>query len=169
MAGLSAGLAAVVAVQFVLVAVEDARTGRVSVRAAQRITAVAIGGFGIVGLVTAAWTSLIQAALGAAVITGIQLVPYLLQGRGSRSTSGGGDGRRAWIGRADVRLAVPFGWTLGWFGLGFAFAGFASALLAGLVASAVSRSDRIPFVPFLAVGLIIGLLWALARAWLVRG
>ena len=83
------------------------------------------------------------------MVFAIQLVPYRLQHRS-----------RDQIGRADLRLSIPFGWTLGFHGLGFVFVGFAVALLTGLLVSTLTRRRRIPFVPFLTVGLAVGVLWA---------
>ncbi len=181
-------VAAVIVMFFVRVALEDAATSRVSVSTARTTTAIAIAGLGGWGLVTADWAALAQAAIATFAITAIQLVPFLLQpsttpmaaersavtDRDSGRVTDRDSGRvpvtpdrraeGAWIGRADVRLGVPFAWTLGWFGLGFAVVGFALALLLGLMVGAVTRRTRIPFVPFLTVGLITGLLWALARA-----
>lgn len=158
MTGAAFAVAALVGIGFLVAAAEDARTGHVAVRTGRTTTAVAVVGLTAVGLVATAWAQLVQALLGAALVTGIQAIPYLLQpGRGSGRSG-------EWIGRADVRFGVPFGWTLGFFGLGFALVGFAVALVAGLVASAIRRRRRIPFLPYLALGLWSGLAWALARA-----
>ena len=140
-------VAAAVGAIFVPLAVSDARTGKVPLTGARLATTVAIAGLGIVAVASTAWFALAGAAVGAGLVTGIQLIPYWLQRRSSRD----------WIGRADVRLAIPFGWTLGWFGLWYAIAGFATALLSGLAASAVTRQARVRFVPFLAIGLWAGL------------
>ncbi len=144
-------MALVVAVGFVHLALGDARTGQVVVARARAVTIIAVTGLGAIGLLAADWWALIGAALGAAVVTGIQYLPYRLQRTADRD----------WIGRADVRLAVPFGWTLGYFGLGYALAGFATALVTGLAATVIGRRRSIPFVPFLALGLVVALAWAL--------
>ena len=149
----AAGIGVVVAAGLTRLAVGDVRTGRVPVRWSQALTAVAVGGLGLVGVADRAWGPLAQAVLGAALVTGIQLVPYGLQARSGRAA----------IGRADVRLGVPFGATLGWFGIGFTVVGFALALVGGLVTAAVTRRRRLPFVPFLAGGHAVALLWALLR------
>lgn len=151
---LAASAAIVVVIGFVGLAVADARTSEVVVRQAQIVTLIAVGGLGSIALLSADWAVLATSAISAAVVTGIQLVPYAMQRRA-------GDER---IGKADIRLGVPFGWTLGYFGLGFAFLGFAVALLAGLGAAAIMRTERLPFVPFLAGGLVVGLLWAALTA-----
>lgn len=139
-----------VALGFGYLAVHDARTQQVVVSHARIVTAIAVTGLGAVGVVTATWTSLVTAALGAALVTAIQLVPYLAQrGRGDDM-----------IGRADVRLAVPFGWTLGYQGFGYVLVGFASTLVAGLLYAILLRRRRVPFVPFLTLGLVVGLVWS---------
>ncbi len=148
-------VAAMVAALFVVVAIEDARTMRVTVSTARLITAVAIVGLGIAAVAAGAFAGLVTALVGAVVVTSIQAVPYLVQRR--RTV------QHEWIGRADVRLGSPFGWTLGWFGLGFVVVGYGTALLAGLVVALGSGRRRVPFVPFLALGLFVGLGWALAR------
>ncbi|MEM7337676.1 MAG: A24 family peptidase [Actinomycetota bacterium] len=143
-------MAALVALGFVVMARDDLRTGQVVVRQAQITTLVAVVGLGLPAALTGRWGALISAAVGAVVITGVQAVPYLAQRRL----------RRAMIGRADVRLAVPFGWTLGMFGLGWALLGFAVALVAGLLTAAITRREQMPFVPFLTAGLVVGLVAA---------
>jgi prepilin signal peptidase PulO-like enzyme (type II secretory pathway) len=144
-------LAAGIGGAFILMARSDLRTSRVVVHHSRTTTTAALVGMGALAVISGAWTSLLQAAAGAVVVTGIQLIPYLLQRR-----RGGG-----WIGRADVRLAVPFGWTLGWFGLDLVFLGYAIALVSGLAFSFVTRQRRIPFVPFLTIGLWSALTWTL--------
>ncbi len=134
-------------------AVRDARTGRVPVRWSRALTAVAVGGLAVIGMAGRDWGALTGALAGAVLVTGIQLVPYGLQARTGRAA----------IGRADVRLGVPFGASLGWFGVGFTVVGFALALPGGLVASAAVRRRRLPFVPFLAGGHAVALVWALSR------
>jgi prepilin signal peptidase PulO-like enzyme (type II secretory pathway) len=143
-------VAAAVGVVFVALAVSDARTSQVPILGSQIATALAIAGLGLVSLVEREWPALVGAVAGAALIAGIQLLPYLVQRRSGR----------AWIGAADVRLAVPFGWTLGWFDLSYAMIGFAVALVSGLIASVVLRRSRLPFVPCLALGLWLGLVLA---------
>lgn len=143
----------VTAASLIVLGVRDARTGRVPVRWSRGVTAVAVGGLAVAGVLGREWGALAGAAAGAALVTGIQLVPYGLQARSGKAA----------IGRADVRLGVPFGASLGWFGLGFTVVGFALALVAGLAASAILRRRRLPFVPFLAGGHAVALAWALLR------
>ena len=153
MAAVAASLVSfAVAAVFVVEAVRDARTSMVVVVHARIVTALALIGLGSIGVLDRNWVGLVGAVLGALLVTLIQLVPYKLQQRKGRPM----------IGRADVRLGIPFGWTLGYFGLSFVFMGFALALLSGLGFCFVSRRERIPFIPFLAFGLVGGLLWALA-------
>lgn len=148
---MAAVLSLLVIIGFGYLSIGDLRTREVVVNEARLVTALAIGGLGAFGLATAAWSDLLGAALGAGLVFAIQLVPYRLQHRS-----------RDQIGRADVRLSIPFGWTLGFHGLGFVFVGFAVALLTGLLVSTLTRRRRIPFVPFLTVGLAAGVLWAVA-------
>ncbi len=150
--GYSIASAFIVGVGFIGLAVPDVRTMRVPVVPAKILTAFAIVGFGLIGLIRADWWGFGRAAIGAALVTAIQAIPYLLQRRRDEH----------WIGRADLRLGVPFGWTLGWFGIGFVYVGFGVALLSGMVATMVSRRRRIPFVPFLAFGYWFALIWVLA-------
>lgn len=140
-------VAGLVSAAFVALAINDARTWRVPVRHSMGVTGLAVGGLGLVAVMAGRWSALITAALAAVVIVSIQLVPYGLQ----RGQGGGA------IGKADVRLAVPFGWTLGHFGFGFALTGFAVALVAGLAVALVTGRRKLPFVPFLALGLLAGL------------
>lgn len=149
-----AAIGVVTAVGLIGLAVRDGRTERVPVRWSRAVTAVAVGGLVVAGVVGREWGALAGASAGAVLVTGIQLVPYARQARTGRDA----------IGRADVRLGVPFGATLGWFGLGFTVVGFALALVGGLVASAVLRRRRLPFVPFLAGGHAVALAWALWRS-----
>lgn len=148
-----AAVGVVTAVGLIVLGVGDARTERVPVRWSRALTAVAVAGLAVAGVAGREWGALAEAAAGAALVTGIQLVPYGVQARSGKAA----------IGRADVRLGVPFGASLGWFGLGFTVVGFALALVGGLVATAALRRRRLPFVPFLAGGHAAALAWALAR------
>ncbi|MCP3988655.1 MAG: hypothetical protein GY724_06265 [Actinomycetia bacterium] len=147
-------LAGVVGIAFVAIGHLDWRTSRVVVSHAVGVTIIAVGGFGALAIASSNWANLASSAAGAILVTTIQLVPYTLQrGRGG-----------ALIGTADVRLGVPFGWTLGYFGLSFAFIGFAIALVSGLTFALVSGRQQVPFVPFLSIGLLAGLGWAMVVA-----
>ena len=63
------------------------------------------------------------------------------------------------LGFAEVRLAVPFGWTLGSFGVGFAAVRQSVALVVGLGAAQLSR---VAFVLVLCAGYWLALTWAIA-------
>lgn len=145
-------LASVVTAGFVAIGHRDWRTSRVAVRHSIGITVVAVVGFGLLTIAWSEWVSLAGSILGAVLVTSIQFLPYFVQRRRGGSL----------IGTADVRLGVPFGWTLGYFGVSFAVIGFTAALVLGLGFALVSGQKRIPFVPFMAVGLLVGLGWALA-------
>ncbi|WP_426365868.1 prepilin peptidase [Streptomyces sp. E-08] len=69
------------------------------------------------------------------------------------------------LGLGDVKLAVPLGAALGWYGWGVlfagAFAGFLLGAVYGLGLVLLRRADRssaIPFGPFMLGGLLLGLL-----------
>ncbi|MFG3346560.1 prepilin peptidase [Streptomyces sp. NPDC048018] len=94
------------------------------------------------------WT---HSLLGAAALGGGYLVLFLLHPNG--------------MGFGDVKLAVPLGAALGWYGWGVlflgAFAGFLLGALYGLGLVLTRRARRgtaIPFGPFMIVGALLGLL-----------
>ncbi len=163
----------VAVLSFVVVGLEDASTSRVTIRRAQAITAFTVLGLGSAAVAGGAWHRLVGAAVGAAVVTATLGFPYWLQTRrivpnhvetatdpGPNRVGRNSVGRNS-VGRADLRLGVPFGWTLGWFDVGIAFVGFATALAAGVLYAAATRRSAIPFVPFLAIGLAVGVGWGL--------
>ncbi|MEV5973846.1 A24 family peptidase [Streptomyces sp. NPDC051921] len=95
--------------------------------------------------------SWIHSLLGAAALGGGYLVLFLVHPNG--------------MGLGDVKLAVPLGAALGWYGWGVLFLGaFAGFLLGalyglGLVLTRRARRDTaIPFGPFMIVGALLGLL-----------
>ncbi|MCX2185434.1 A24 family peptidase [Streptomyces sp. SKN60] len=95
--------------------------------------------------------SWLHALLGALALGGGYLGLFLLHPDG--------------MGFGDVKLAVPLGAALGWYGWGVlfvgAFAGFALGALYGLglvVARRAGRGSAIPFGPFMIVGAFLGLL-----------
>ncbi len=147
-------LAGVVGITFIAIGHLDWRTSRVVVSHAIGVSVIAVGGFAALAIADSNWANLAGSVLGTTLVTTIQLVPYTIQ----RGRGGG------LIGTADIRLGVPFGWTLGYFGLSFAFIGFAIALVSGLIFAEASGRQRIPFVPFLGIGLLAGLGWAMANS-----
>lgn len=94
------------------------------------------------------WSSLAQAAIGAAVSFGALLAVHLAYPRG--------------MGFGDVRLAGLVGLGTGWLGLGHTFVaflcGFALAAVAGIgagIATGRGRKQRLFFGPFLAAGALM--------------
>lgn len=95
--------------------------------------------------------SWLHSLLGALVLGGAYLGLFLVHPDG--------------MGFGDVKLAVPLGAALGWYGWGVLFAGaFAGFLLGsvyglGLVLTRrAGRGSAIPFGPFMLVGALLGLL-----------
>lgn len=143
-------IAAAIGVGFTLLAVIDYRTLQVPVRHARRVAYGAIAGLTALSAMTGDWDRLIQACVGSTLVACLQALPYLWQQRRPDLL----------IGRADLRLAFPFGFTLGWFGLGFVVVGFTAALLTGLAYAAGTRKVLIPFVPAMSIGYWFALTWA---------
>ncbi|MEU3748718.1 MULTISPECIES: prepilin peptidase [Streptomyces] len=95
--------------------------------------------------------SWLHALLGALALGGSYLVLYVINPAG--------------LGFGDVKLALPLGAALGWYGWGVlfagAFAGFLLGAVYGLGLVLLRRADRsaaIPFGPFMLVGALLGLL-----------
>ncbi|MFI8961112.1 prepilin peptidase [Streptomyces sp. NPDC053493] len=95
--------------------------------------------------------SWLHSLLGALALGGGYLVLFLLHPDG--------------MGFGDVKLAVPLGAALGWYGWGVLFAGaFAGFLLGSLyglglvLTRRAGRGSAIPFGPFMLVGALLGLL-----------
>ena len=104
-------------------ALTDARTMRVPVRTIQMLTIASIAGLTPLSDVAGSPSPSTGAAAGAVVVTLIQTLPRIVSRlRGSDL-----------LGFAEVRLAVPFGWTLGCFG--FAVVRLSVALVVGLGAA----------------------------------
>ncbi|HMK99078.1 MAG TPA: A24 family peptidase [Acidimicrobiales bacterium] len=98
------------------------------------------------------WGSLARAAIAAAAAFVAFLAVHLLVPKG--------------MGFGDVRLAALVGGASGWLGLGHAFLTFFAAFVlgaaVGLAVMAVGRGGRktrIPFGPFMAVGMVISVVW----------
>ena len=162
---LAAGVSILIVASFVVLGAEDAATSRVTIRRSRATTALAAIGFGAASALGNEWDRLLGAAIGAAMVAAALAIPYVVQGVGSRADRSG-SGPERWIGRADVRLGVPFGWTLGWFDVRVAIVGFGLALSAGLLYAIGGRRATVPFVPFLTLGLAAGAgwgVWALLR------
>jgi leader peptidase (prepilin peptidase)/N-methyltransferase len=106
---------------------------------------------GLAALVPGAGGEWTGALLGGAALAGGHFVLFLLNPRG--------------MGFGDVKLAVPLGFALGWYGWDVLFAGaFLAFLLAaayGLVLLLMKRAEwksSVPFGPFLLLGSLAGLL-----------
>jgi len=110
---------------------------------------------GLAAVATGAWAHLGSAAIGGVAGLGCLLVVHLVAPHG--------------MGFGDVRLAGLIGMMLGWLGLGYA----AVALLLALVLASVvgvaliatrrrSRTDAVPFGPFMAMGAELAALWGRA-------
>ncbi len=130
-------------------ALTDARTMRVPVRTIQMLTIASIAGLTPLSDVAGSPSPSTGAAAGAMVVTAIQTLPRIVSRlRGSDL-----------LGFAEVRLAVPFGWTLGWFSVGIAVVRLSVALVVGLSAAQLSR---VAFVLVLCAGYWLTLTWAIA-------
>ncbi|MEU2429645.1 A24 family peptidase [Streptomyces sp. NPDC007861] len=110
--------------------------------------AVLLGGAALVPGAAGAWPA---ALLGGLALGGAYFVLFLINPNG--------------MGFGDVKLAVPLGVVLGWYGWGVLFAGaFAGFLLGaayglGLVLlRRAGRKSAIPFGPFMISGALLGLL-----------
>jgi leader peptidase (prepilin peptidase)/N-methyltransferase len=106
---------------------------------------------GVAALLPGAGGSWPRALLGGVVLGGAYLVLFLVNPRG--------------MGFGDVKLALPLGVVLGWYGWGTllagAFAGFALGAVHGLSLVVVRRAGRketMPFGPFMVAGALVGLL-----------
>ncbi|MFF4171273.1 prepilin peptidase [Streptomyces sp. NPDC001744] len=98
-----------------------------------------------------------HALLGAAVLGGSYLVLFLINPRG--------------LGFGDVKLALPLGAALGWYGWEVLFAGAFAGFLLGAVYGLglvllrrAGRSSAIPFGPFMLAGGLLGLLLGASTA-----
>jgi leader peptidase (prepilin peptidase)/N-methyltransferase len=105
----------------------------------------------LAALIEGDWTSLRTALLGSVAAGAGLLVINLISPRG--------------MGMGDVKLALVLGLFLGWFDLGHVllglFLGFLLGAVGGLLLIALrmrSRSDHVPFAPFLAGGAVLAVL-----------
>lgn len=156
----AAGVSILVIGSFIVLSIEDATTSRVTIQRSRAATAIAVIGFFATSSIGGSWDRLLNAALGAMMVTAALAIPYLVQAAAGRRRRREPQ-RETWIGRADVRLSVPFGWTLGWFDVRAAAAGLAVALAAGVLAAIGTHRSTVPFVPYLTLGLIVGIGWGL--------
>ncbi|WP_240109312.1 A24 family peptidase [Streptomyces sp. MUM 203J] len=141
----------------VLLATVDARVHRLPDQLTLPLAAAApvlLGGTALLPGHAGTWTG---ALLGGAVLGGAYLVLFLVNPEG--------------LGFGDVKLAVPLGAALGWYGWGVlftgAFAGFLLGALYGVGLMALRRAGRrsaIPFGPFMIVGAAAGLVLGAAGA-----
>ncbi|MEF9885089.1 A24 family peptidase [Streptomyces sp. P9-A4] len=107
-----------------------------------------LGGAGLLPYAAGSWT---HALLGALALGGAYLVLFLVNPSG--------------LGFGDVKLALPLGAALGWYGWGVLFAGAFAGFLLGAVYGLglvllrrAGRSSAIPFGPFMLGGGLLGLL-----------
>ncbi len=105
----------------------------------------------VAALIGGEWSSLGSALLGALAAGGGLLVVNLISPRG--------------MGMGDVKLAVVLGLFLGWISLAHVLLGLFLGFLLGGVGGVVlialklrSRSDHVPFAPFLAGGAAVAIL-----------
>jgi leader peptidase (prepilin peptidase)/N-methyltransferase len=110
-------------------------------------------------IVTSDWQRGLWAVLIGIGYSGAFLLVYLVS-----ALFGGGS-----FGLGDVKLSLSLGLILGWFGIDFAASGFLISFLAGglvsvalLLAKRVGRKDALPFGPFLEIGFILALCFAMA-------
>ncbi|MGW1507972.1 prepilin peptidase [Streptomyces sp. NPDC002394] len=135
----------------VLLATVDARVHRLPDGLTQPLAVVVPLLLGVAELLPYDAGSWLHALLGGLVLGGAYLVLFLIS--------------PSQLGFGDVKLAVPLGAALGWYGWGVLFAGaFAGFLLGALYGLGLvllrraGRSSAIPFGPFMLVGALLGLL-----------
>ncbi|WP_344630620.1 A24 family peptidase [Streptomyces glaucosporus] len=135
----------------VLLAVVDRRVHRLPDVVTLPLAAGSAALLGVAALLPGAGGSWVRALLGGAALGGAYLVLFLINPRG--------------MGFGDVKLAIPVGVALGWYGwdvlLGGAFAGFLFGAVYGMslvVARRASRKAAMPFGPFMVAGALVGLL-----------
>ncbi|WP_432065168.1 prepilin peptidase [Streptomyces sp. C10-9-1] len=135
----------------VLLAVVDGAVHRLPDRLTLPLAAAVTVLLGLAALLPGAGGSWSGALLGGAGLGTVYFLLFLLNPGG--------------LGFGDVKLALPLGAALGWYGwavlLAGAFAGFLLGALYGLGLLALRRADRrtgIPFGPFMLAGAFLGLL-----------
>ncbi|MCQ6554551.1 A24 family peptidase [Streptomyces sp. C10-9-1] len=135
----------------VLLAVVDGAVHRLPDRLTLPLAGAVTVLLGLAALLPGAGGSWSGALLGGAGLGTVYFLLFLLNPRG--------------LGFGDVKLALPLGAALGWYGWAVlfagAFAGFLLGALYGLGLVALRRADRrtgIPFGPFMLAGAFLGLL-----------
>lgn len=135
----------------VLLAVVDRAVHRLPDAVTLPLAAAGAALLGIAALLPGAAGSWPRALLGGLALGGLYCLLFLANPRG--------------LGLGDVKLAVPLGVALGWYGWGAlltgAFAGFALGAVYGVslvAAGRAGRKDALPFGPFMAAGALVGLL-----------
>ncbi|MGK5499299.1 prepilin peptidase [Streptomyces sp. URMC 125] len=135
----------------VLLAVVDRAVHRLPDAVTLPLAAAGAALLGIAALLPGAAGSWTRALLGGPALGGLYCLLFLANPRG--------------LGLGDVKLAVPLGVALGWYGWGAlltgAFAGFALGAVYGMslvAAGRAGRKDALPFGPFMAAGALVGLL-----------
>ncbi|MGW0787059.1 prepilin peptidase [Streptomyces sp. NPDC002911] len=136
----------------VLLAVIDRRVHRLPdtlTRALAGAAVVLLGGAALLPEHGGSWTA---ALLGGVALGGFYFLLFLINPNG--------------MGFGDVKLALPLGVALGWYGWGVVFAGgFAGFLLGALYGTGLmlmrraGRKTGIPFGPFMIAGALVGLLF----------
>ncbi|MFE1297401.1 prepilin peptidase [Streptomyces sp. NPDC058731] len=141
----------------VLLALVDARVHRLPDRLTLPLAAGVPVLLGLVALLPGSTGSWPRALVGGLTLGGVYAVLFLINPNG--------------MGLGDVKLAVPLGVALGWYGwdvlfLG-AFAGFVLGAVYGIGLVLLRRANRksaIPFGPFMIAGAMAGLLLGAAAA-----
>ncbi|GAA2453390.1 A24 family peptidase [Streptomyces macrosporus] len=136
----------------VLLAVVDRRVHRLPDVVTLPLAAGGVALLGAAALLPGAGGSWTRALLGGPVLGAAYLVLFLINPRG--------------MGLGDVKLALPVGVALGWYGWGVllvgAFAGLVFGAVYGMslvVARRASRKAAMPLGPFMVAGALVGLLW----------
>ncbi|MDT0442981.1 A24 family peptidase [Streptomyces johnsoniae] len=135
----------------VLLAVVDFAVQRLPDVLTLPLAAAVAAGLGLAALSDAAGGSWGRALLAGAVLSGVYFVLFLINPRG--------------MGFGDVKLAMPVGIALGWYGWAVVFLGtFVGFLLVAgyglslVIARRAGRASTVPFGPFMALGALVALL-----------
>ncbi|ARQ68855.1 hypothetical protein CAG99_08265 [Streptomyces marincola] len=114
------------------------------------LAGVVVAGLALAAPSDAAGGVLGRALLAGAVLSGVYFLLFLINPRG--------------MGFGDVKLAMPVGVALGWYGWGIVFFGtFVGFLLVAgyglslVIARRADRKSTVPFGPFMALGALVGI------------